>query len=183
MINLLPDNLKQSVRREYFLRLGIVVVVMFSFAISIGLTSLLPSLFLGIIKERELAQQQTIVEKASLLRKESGIETTAGAINKKIALFESGKDEPLLPSEIIYAAARVRGEINLDGFFYQKNIDKKRVDKISITGTAVRRDALLAFADRLKGNALFEGVDVPTSNLIQSKDILFSITAFGKGGK
>ena len=77
----------------------------------------------------------------------------------------------------------MRGEVNLNGFFYQKNVDKKRVDKVSITGAAVRRDALLAFVERLKGNALFDGVDVPTSNLIQSKDILFSITAFGKGGK
>ncbi|HEY4486402.1 MAG TPA: hypothetical protein VJB70_01545 [Candidatus Paceibacterota bacterium] len=180
MINLLPTSTRQSVRREYVSRLSIVTCIMLSCAIVIGIVALLPSFFLSFIKESELVEQKAIVDKAALLRKESDIETTAGAINKKIELFNSGSEEKLLPSGIIQAATLARGEVRLNGFFYQKTIDKKRADKIIITGVATRREALIAFADELRKNVIIAEVDVPTANLIQSSDITFSITALGK---
>lgn len=175
MLELLPKNQKKALKREYFLRV-LAVVLLLSFAVGVlSLVSLSPSYFLSLEKENIVAKQFAEMEKTR--------NTTAG--DKEFQSDIKNFNETLVllkPSEkIVLVGGFIANIVNnknhgIKIYDITANSYKKEKYQIIIKGNASNRDILKSFVENLKGGGLFESVDLPISNFMKIADIDFDIT-------
>ena len=172
MINLIPPAAKTAVKREYFIRVGAVWLLIWSVAIVIGGVTLLPTYV--------LINSQVQVYSA-----------TAAAASEKVASYKDIADELVQTSNqarLIVETARLEP---LSGYFAAitsaadagitvLSTRLSRADgglsPLTVTGVAQDRQSLAAFRDRLLADEHIATVDLPIANLAQDKNITFTLT-------
>lgn len=175
MLELLPNSQKKSVKREYFLRLLAVVLLLLSIVGILSLVSLSPSYFLSVEKEGIVSQTFEKLEKS----------------NKSITEDKMLQSDIKNSQEMLILLKPPEKLISINDLI-SKIIDKKnssiRIDEIVATsyknnqyqillkGNSESRDILKSFVENLKNSGLFESVDLPISNFTKIADIDFDIT-------
>ena len=176
MLNLLPREEKKHLEREFWGRLSIVILggVMVTFII--GLTLLLPSLFLSKIREQALIEQSSKLGDVSTKEKRSALigllQETRGKID---ILYEKEEKTSLRTIFDTILSHRNRG-ITITGIYSTKGNDAV---SLTLEGIALRRDSLITFSESLKDDSFFTDIQLPVSNLAEDRDIPFTIKVQG----
>lgn len=175
MLNILSTTEKKKILVEYRFRLAVVSIFAVGALVLASLVLLAPSYLLAITKYNGISAELARLEaKQGSTVQEKDINTQISSINKKIDLFlKGGVNATSSPSQMILNILNDRGNsIKIQGFTYDVSVG---LGRFVIIGTAIDRDSLAQFVERLKREPTFTKVDLPISSYVKSANIDFSI--------
>lgn len=161
---------------DFYYRLAILFLIMLDFCILIFSVSILPSYFISSIKSA-LANTKLETQKLEplpILGEQSLAEIKD--INSKLDLVENSEKNKFLPSLKVINAIILKksSDIKITQILYENTEVQSK--KISITGLAPSREALLQFRLALGDSPAFKSIDLPISNFIKGSNIQFSLS-------
>lgn len=173
MINLIPNQEKKKMRRDFYHRLAVLFLVMLSFSIFVAILALLPSYFLSVSKIN-IANQKLETQKdepTPLFNQETS--EMIKDLNLKLNLVENAEKNKFTVSQKVINAVLLKKipSIKITRIFYEN--DSLKGKKISIGGTAPSREVLLSFRQALENDVSFKSVDLPISNFVKGFNIEF----------
>ncbi len=169
---LLPLNERKTLRKDYFVRLLTVLCFLISVSALLGAATLFPAYLSA--RNLENAEQGTVKQiKASKEAQnrndiESRLRSDQLTMTRLLGSLNSYRS-----SDAIQAIAGARGTITLTSFSYNQLGTSTAV--VVIQGKAPLRDDLLGFKTRLLTTFPQSTVDLPISELAESRDIQFSM--------
>ena len=173
MFNVLPDNVKKEIKREYKIRL---IATSLTFIICLQLLFLiflLPSWFLAVSKERDAMAQ------ADSLSASVGSVSTAPAAsvvadtNERLRLLSTVMVYPQMMPLVNTILTDRTSAIHLTSFLYKSSDPTSAT--LQVGGISATREALVAFVKSLQSSGSFKTVDLPVSDLAKDKDIQFTL--------
>lgn len=178
MRNLLSQEDKKILRREYKLRVATIAAIFMFFTVLAGIGELLPSYF--ILKSRESAAKERVdIIKESVAKRKKDV-SSAVLFETKEKLELLAFDENNVSLKIIFETIinKKPSGVHINGIFYDKDQSVKE-NKILIKGEADNRESLLEFKKLLGTESKFTSVFLPISNLASDRNIKFSIKVTG----
>jgi Tfp pilus assembly protein PilN len=173
MINLLPEQQKRELSREYRRRLLVVAVAFCVGVITIAAVLLIPSYLFSLYQEQgasaatAAANRSTDGQSTQLLSQVAALRTTIAVLD---ADSSAKKVQPTVLIATIIKDLPAGDAINSFG------IDAGGGNLvINLAGVAMTRESLEAFTDALKGESAIASVDLPISNLAADTDVSFNI--------
>ena len=154
----------------------VTVLMVVDFCILVGVLSILPSYFLANAKDSALNLKLKIQQDEPIPAFDQQNLKTIQDINSKMTLIENAEknDFPISEKVINAILAQKTPDIKITQILYNNDpVDGK---KISITGNASSREALLSFREALQGSPLFKSVDLPISNFVKGSNIQFYLS-------
>jgi len=175
MINLIPNQEKKKMVKDFYYRFAILSVVMLCVSAFVALLALLPAYFLSDSKS-DVASQKLEAQKNQPVLSNEEISTAVRDINDKLYLIEAAQKNRFLVSEKVIHAVFLRKipGVKITQIAYENNTQSGR--KVSIRGTAPSREILRSFRQALEEDASFKAVDLPISNFVKGSNIQFSLT-------
>jgi hypothetical protein len=173
MINLIPPGAQKQVKREYWLRVFTVWVILIASACVMIATLYMP---VYVLVKSQLdaylqAYTQASVESESFKDSEKAVEKA-----NDIAELLSAANKALPFSTVIYELEEVSRQYKITITEFVLLRDDGKLQPIVLRGTALSRLDLTSFRDAVEAHELFKSVELPLSNLAKDKDITFSIT-------
>lgn len=175
MINVLPENEKFLLKKEYRIRL--VTVILFAFAVLLisGSFLLTPFYILSSNKINALEIQLNQYNKSTTNSSGDNLTKVIDEINQNLQLLNKTTTTQNISEEIIAPMLSVRPlGIKFSRIFYSTAQDGKK--SLDINGLASDRTALRTFEEALKKNPHVESTKLPVSNFTKRTDIDFSIS-------
>jgi Tfp pilus assembly protein PilN len=168
MANLIPNDAKKSVTREYWSRVIVVWCGLIAFALII-VTVLLVPVYVLINSQ---------IQAYALLYSEASVQTDQIASFEKIITESNGTAERLLAhidettvSDYIGGIlSKTSTGVTVTQFSYQSN-----TPTLSISGVADTRADLASFKTLLESSGTYERVELPISSLASERDIEYSM--------
>lgn len=177
MFNLLPKTEKETIRREYRVRLA-VVCLWLSFAVFIAASILLfPSFLLSSDKEKTAQEHFETLSKSVGRSNAAELDATLRDAKSRLALLSRASPKMFLHELLTLIVSIKTDRISLTRFAFVSPAEGKR--EVDIVGVGKDRAALTAFIKALERTGLFEKVEVPISNFAKDTDIDFSVRASG----
>lgn len=191
MLNLLPNNQKQEIIKEYKLRRFAVVILLLSALGIVCLLLVIPSYVLSNIKESEVSSQIDSLSKNLAAQNTSALESQVAVAEKKLVLLNQ-KETVTTASSFIKEVVNTREKAvsisalrytNLNGEVAASS--KKTAQPVvgsftlEVGGVAGDREQLVDFANRLRTISGVDSVDLPLSSLAQDQNIIFTLTITG----
>lgn len=171
MANILPQQKKSEIKKEYQLRLLVVGLAFVSASAVVTLGFLIPSHILLQSKIKTTNSQISAVK--GVFEKENGAQYSQEIreTREKITAIEHYKEKRNMENTITAITEKRNAAV------YISRISFEAEDGVvKVSGTAGTREALLSFNNRLKNDSNFETVELPVSNLAENADVPFSIT-------
>lgn len=177
MFNLLPKTEKEAIRRQYRLRLAVIILWLSFGTFLIASVLLIPSYLLSSQKEKSARARFEALSKA--VEQESAAELDKVLLDAKtrLALLSDKPPKVYLHELLVQVVSQKGNNISLSGFSFADSTEGKR--GIDISGVAKDRTALLSFVKSLERTGLFEKVEVPISNFAKNTDIGFTVRTVG----
>ena len=178
MFDLLPQQEKKNLTKEYRLRFVTVSLMLLGSLGVLALTVLTPSYFLSYQKEKEAQAEHEILKREIEQGSKdelSGILNLAGKQAKLLKAFSPASYTFELVGNVVQSKSP---DIQIMGLRIIRNEDESR--EVAVIGKAENRDALLAFVQVLESEPAFSLVTVPVSNCADASDINFSILVKAK---
>src|SRR3990167_3708325 len=184
-MNLLPEENKILFKKYYLRRLFIVFVFLFFSAVFAGIIVLIPTHLLISSHKNDLS-----AESAAYLKKEVKTANNAAALeieklNNRLDFLEKAVNDKKLNIFLKNIFDKKNSGVKITSFSYEKgNVSKIKDkistddDKISLYGKARKREDLLIFEGQLKKEWGDQKVVSPVSNLINEKDLDFSLVLY-----
>ena len=175
MFNLLPDSLKDEIKKEYKLR-RLVMAALFIFILqAASLIFLFPSWIVSAAKEKDLKSQVAALDSS---KKDSNLSTLRPFlknINTELGLIDKSLDYPKILPVINSIISKKNKLIKLSEIDF--TIVGTSTANVSIKGFSSNRESLVNFKSSMESSGVFRSVDLPISNLAKDKDIDFNINA------
>lgn len=176
MINLIPNQEKKRIERDFYLRLLAVFFSMLASAVVLGCLAILPSYFMS-LEYKNLATDKLALQKNTptpLL--DDDVKSRVRDIDTKLMMVENAeKGKFIVSREVVNEILKeVSVNIKINSIFYNQGGEVGK--QVSISGTASSREALLIFQQRLKSNKNFKEVDLPISNFVKGSNIDFTVS-------
>lgn len=173
MINLIPPDAQSQVKKEYWLRVVTVWVILIASACVVVVTLYVP---VYVLVRSQLdaylqAYTQASVESESFKDSEDAVERS-----NEIAELLSAANKALPFSTVMSELEQVSGNHNIAISEFVFTRDKGKLQPVVLKGTAVSRLDLTSFKDSVESHELFKSAELPLSNLAKDKDIIFSMT-------
>jgi type IV pilus assembly protein PilM len=176
IVNVLPEEEKKLIKKEYWKRFFIVLINIFSFLIFISIFLLLPSYFFSSTKESLSENRLDAFNLANIDISNLNIDTNIKNLNKKIDLIGTFKQGNLLYGDILSPILLKKPEgITFTQLLYSKRKDKSLI--IEIHGKARDRITLRNFKSIIDSNIKFVSSSLPINNYLEKVNLDFSITA------
>lgn len=173
---LLPEPEIRKLRREYRVRVFIILLLFVSCAILIGSLSLLPSYFLSDDQGAKAAKSAEELQKG---REERGIDQVEKELARnQVILKQLGLEKSkIVFSDLIQTVGKYRSPQILISAFELSSLQTKGTTTLTVVlqGKALTRDSLIEFKKNLEQDKRFSGVELPISDLAKSKDIPFAL--------
>lgn len=174
---LLPAEERHRLRREYRMRLAIVVFLFVSFILALGIASLFPSFFYSVNLEKDaLAHKQALITS----RKQSGAEKVESdlVLNQVTAQKISAEQNQVPFIDVIQRVLSHRKpDITIFSFAFDRNTTSTTtVGKLILTGKAATREGLLAFKKVIAEDKMFTDLALPLSDLQKSRNLDYTLT-------
>ena len=168
----LPQTEHQKMKREYRIRMFIVLSFFVAIAIVIGVGSLFPAFIYATLEEKLHIDQVTMLKKSVDAVQVASVQKQLAA---STALMSSLTDaiQSKTFSSTIADIASVKGAVVIHSFSIDNSSPTSVVSTIS--GIAPTRDDLLSFKERLQSLWPNTEVDLPLSILAQDANVPFSI--------
>ncbi len=174
MINLLPEQQRKEVRREYFSRLAIVSCLFASLCFLAGTAALLPSFILSRAREAALSDQAAVLRHSVELASATGADKKLQDAKDRLALLSARLREPVPRELLSLLIGQKKNGITLNRFAFARNPSGAVV--ITVGGSASDRETLVAFSETLRKVPAFTASNLPISSFAQSQSIPFTIT-------
>ncbi|MBU6232041.1 hypothetical protein KGP36_05315 [Patescibacteria group bacterium] len=171
---LIPTEERHALRREYRIRVLIVLFFAASIACLIGIGAQFPAFFRAATESREATAALATVQESQKQTGFTGIEAAVKAYAPMLAAAAPTVSTP--DSALIESVVQARGPVMITSISVS-DLDKSR--SISIIGIAPTRDELIAFKARLASAFSSAKVDYPISVLAASTDVRFNMTVTG----
>lgn len=177
MINLLPEEEKKIIGKEYARRL-VVITGIFLFIMVCSATILLLPSYLPLILQKQSLESRLDIAKQGLSRaKANEIESSIRRLNDKLAFFSQQEENTRQINVLIKQILEVKSpSIKLLTFTYQKGAQEKKNEQMLIQGTATTRNAFLAFAKALEIVSGVREIQSPSANLMKDEKVEFNLT-------
>ncbi len=173
MINLIPNQEKKKMMKDFYYRLAVLFLLMLCVSLLIAGFALVPSYFLSVSKvniARENLETQKS-EPAPVFNQDAS--AMVKDLNSKLNLVENAERVKYTISEKVINAVLLKKipSIKITRISYENDSFKGK--KIGISGTAPSREVLLSFRQALENDASFKNVDLPISNFVKGSNIEF----------
>ncbi len=175
MINLIPNEEKKKMAKDFYFRIVVMFFTVFSLALIIGSFALLPSYLLSSVKQKFVKQRLDLQSYMPLPPSSQDVLDIARALNTKFKIIDDANQNKFSVSERVIQkiVAKKTPGIKITQITYK--LDNFGDKSISIRGSATSRDTLLSFSQSLDKDPDFKKVDLPISNFIKGSDIQFFI--------
>lgn len=172
MINLIPAEAKKHLLREYWMRSVTVWFFLWSFALLLGITLLVPSYVLLNLQVKAYSETaQTANEKnanfEAVAKELESASKTAAALSEQLV-------RPSMTEYLTLLKSLESTNVNVARISFSREGDV--VGEMTVSGVADSRQALADFRNRMLDSDLIESVNLPISNLAKDKEIPFELT-------
>ncbi len=172
--NLLPLERIRLITRDYYVRLGVVILWFLTALVVSSAVLLIPTYFFlagsAEKKEAALAEIQATVSSAD----EAAFASRVAVLSTNIAALSSLADQRSVSHIIRTTLLISRPGIVLSGFSYVTATAKTR-PSLDITGVATTRNALRNYQIALQGAPFVEAANLPVSAYAKDTEIQFTI--------
>lgn len=177
MFNLLPENQRKNIEREYKMRRLVVAGALFLAVLVVAVVSLAAPDILFRQKYKEAKQNSSYLEKSAVLKKSEQLSLETKLANQKI---ESLKPEATIAVYDLFKKIvnNKPAGIKIESLSYSKK-NTERID-VSVGGVASNREALMDFQKNLGKEQEFVNVDLPLSDLVKGVNAPFLIKITAK---
>lgn len=173
MINVLPQEQKRVLKKEYFIRLLSTYFFLITILALVSTALLLPTYTLSKSKESLLENELIKFDKDNPDLSTDELEKVILDINSKLALLDSMGSESEVSHGVIDRFLKIeKKDISIDKIFYIYGEEKSTLE---IVGLAKNRASLNNFKTALEDSGLYENIDLPISNFVKPNDIDFNI--------
>lgn len=175
MINVLPQNEKQLLRKEYQLRLLSVCLLLVTIIGVFASVALFPSYVASKNKETLLEAKLMELNKTNPDISITDLDAAIKKINNSLVVLSANKSRRVVSQDVLdpLLALRTKG-IQLGQILYTERPDG--VVLMDVHGVASNRVTLQEFKAALTASGKFTTVDLPISNFVQKSNINFTIT-------
>jgi hypothetical protein len=171
MINLIPPTARRSVIREYWLRVVSVWMFLLGTGFLIVAALLLPT-YVQIWIQLENLSAATGVPSEKISNYDTAVSELVAATSLARILTTEASSTQF--STYISDIAKLAGDnIAITSYTFERKPTGDTT--IMVAGIAATRQVLANFEDELSNNEAFSRVDLPISNLIKDRDVLFSL--------
>jgi len=173
MINLIPNEERKKMIKDFYLRFVSLLCLAVGFSILIASIAILPSYFTSAVKSSDASLK--LASETNMPAPEVG-QKTEGVIkelNAKLSTLSKSEKNRFLISESVINEILLRKmpDIKITEIKYEYNAESGK--KIGLTGIAPSRERLLVFRKALEEDTLFAEVDLPISNFLKGTNIEF----------
>ncbi len=173
MINLIPNEEKKKMTKNFYWRFLVVVLFMLGSSVLLATVAILPAYYASSIKQDILDSK--LASELSIPPSSTDQETMAeySDLRAKLSLMEKTKADKFVVSERVVNPLLLKkiSGIRINKIFYEEDPAGKR--KASLNGRAGSRETLLLFKKILEDSGAFQKVDLPVSNFVQGSNIGF----------
>lgn len=173
MFNLLPQQEKNGLVRDFRLRFATVGLVLFASLGAVALVALVPSFFLLRDQISSAQKNSGALNQEIELASKDKISDTLLLASKKVFALTATSSTPYTYELVSDIVRNMTNNVRIMGI--RVSFDKTGKRDITIVGEATDRDSLLAFANILERGNDFKEVTVPVSNFADALDLKFSI--------
>jgi len=178
MFNLLPQEYKKKILKEYLFRRVILIV---SLTIIIGVLAIIVLIPIYISGQIETSQLQAHINTLNVTSNNTNtqkVSAETAAVRSKLSLLGSAESNVLMSDVLTDTMKEAGPDIVLNSFIYQRGTGSNK-SKLTLSGIALNRDALQGYGKRLKSESVFNPVNVPIENFAQARNIKFTISVEG----
>ncbi|MDQ5971711.1 MAG: Type pilus assembly protein PilM [Patescibacteria group bacterium] len=179
MINVLPQNEKIVLHKEYIIRLITVCLFIFS-AFSFSISFLLMPAYT--VSKNKVSTLEIQLQKYNDLNPENSgnnLSSIITEINQKLDLLDKNLQPKNITEDVIGLALSAKSNgIKFSNLSYFTTLEGKRT--LQINGQATDRTSLRAFEDALRNDSRVESTNLPVSNFTKRTNIDFSLAAILK---
>ncbi|MES3004969.1 MAG: hypothetical protein V4690_02555 [Patescibacteria group bacterium] len=173
MFNVLPDNLKQEIKKQYGARRFVVILNFIIFIQIFTLIAFFPSWVTSFYNQKEAASVVAESEDALLIEEVEELSSQIQSINKKLEIIKKTQTG-FSPTQTLDSIIEQKSpSILINEFTFNKSTNNQVT--ITLTGSAGERESLLTFIKKLESSKLFDKVDSPISNFTKDRNISFSL--------
>jgi len=173
MFNLLPENIKSKIIKEYKLRLVVVSLIFVLFIQLSFLVFLVPTWVSSFYKEKEAIESSNQMNVFLSTLNISSTTSFVKSVNSKLSIINNSLEYSKAIPVIDEVLSKKTSSITLRGFNYLTTGTSTAT--LNLVGVGGTRDSLVSFVKSLEEVSFFSGVDLPISNLAKDKNIEFSI--------
>ncbi len=176
MINLIPNQEKKKMARDFYMRIVIMFFTVFALALIIGSSALIPSYWLSNIKQKLIAERLSHQSYMPVPPGSQDVLDIAKSLERKFRIIDNAEAKKFIISEQVINKIVSKQIPGIKITDITVTVDPIEGRKISIRGGAISRDKLLNFSQSLSDDKSFKKVDLPISNFIKGSDIQFYLT-------
>ncbi len=174
MINVLPEQQKKALHKEYLFRLISTYFFLIAVLTIMSTMLLLPTYLLSDSKENVLKNELEKFNKENQELATDDLQKIISDINTKLTLLDTGIIHKEVSQGVVNKFLNIsHDKIYIDKIFYTSSKDDNGT--LEIGGMAVNRTTLNNFKTALDKSGLYLGVDLPISNFVKATDIDFNI--------
>jgi len=176
LTNLLPLGRQRTIRRDYFIRLCVIVSLLVAVLSIAAAALLLPTYVFLSASERAGKIQLTNIESTiSSSAEDAAFSEQFSALSNSTAILSGLAGTQSVISIIRSALGIAHPGIALSGFIYSPASIKNQ-DTLAISGVAATRDALRNYQLALQSALFARSADLPVSAYAKDTEITFTIT-------
>ncbi len=176
MVNLIPNEERKKMIRDFNIRLCVTACVTIGFAALVASVAMLPAYFASSVKldlvssRLELQKEQPVP-----LVGQKSLEVVKDLRNKMSIIDRARNSRFVISTQVVDVILENRmSDIKINQITYEDNTQKGK--NIGLTGVAPSRERLLLFRRALEEDSAFSKVDLPISNFIKGSNIEFYLT-------
>jgi hypothetical protein len=167
--NLLPNDIKKKIKREYYMRLLSVFLLTLSVSVVVGVFSLLPT-YIKMSQDFKLKQKDyTNIQDANAIREDTQKEVLKTKTMLSV-IDENLKKKKL--TDLLFEALKCKPEgVDVVAFSFNRNSNNLTLD-----GVAKTRNLVVEYAKKLEENKNFTKVPIPISDLAKNSNLNFRLS-------
>lgn len=173
MINVLPEQQKKELKREYIFRLIATYFFLFGILSVLATLLLLPTYILSKSKESFLNNELVRLDEENPDLSLDELKNIISDINTKLVLLDSEENKIITQDVLSKFLLISRKNIEIHKIFYSRPEGKTQV--LEVSGLAKDRSSLSQYKSALEESNLYTKVDLPISNFVEKVDINFNI--------
>lgn len=176
MINLIPNQEKKKMVKDFYLRFAFVCITMLCVSMVIAILGILPAYFFSNSKNKIANDKLELQKNDPMPLFDQQTSDLIKDINSKLSLVENAEKNKFSVSEKIInnIFLKKNSSIKITQISYENTSTNGK--KVSIIGVAPSREILLSFRRALEESTSFKNVDLPISNFIKGSNIQFYIS-------
>lgn len=178
LVNVLPEEYRHLLRREYLLRVAIVGVGAATVVLIVNGVLLIPSYLYASreVRAYDVAIKQVTLSGATDEEKQMNAELQT--LSQQASVLSGLSSIPTASASIRAILAVSRPNVTIETFNYTA-ANKGKPGTMQISGTANTRQALQSYDTALQGLSFVSSVDLPISDYAKETNIPFTMTLTG----